>query len=239
MRKTLVPAGLLGMLTLIVGCTPPVIGIAGSGDMVTREERITGFDAIDASHAFKLDVRQGESYSVVIRIDDNLLDYLVVEKQGNTLRIGLKPTLSLRSHRAEAEVVMPELTGLELSGASRADITGFDSAAPLRIRLSGASQVDGDIRTGDTHIDVSGASQVELVGSGADLTLDASGASIVDLSDFTVSDADVGVSGASKATVNATGTLDANASGASTVRYLGVPTMGRIDASGASTIKKQ
>jgi hypothetical protein len=39
--------------------------------------------------------------------------------------------------------------------------------------------------------------------------------------------------------VNATGTLDAKASGASTVRYTGSPTLGRIDESGASTISSQ
>jgi len=239
MRKTVVPVGILGLLALLVGCTPPVVGISGSGDVVTREERISDFDMVDASHAFRVDIRQGRSFSVVVRIDDNLVDYLIVEKQGSTLRIGLKPNLSFRRHTAEAEVTMPALAGLELSGASRANVTGFNSAEPLRIRLSGASHVDGDIEAGDTRIDASGASQVELEGSGADLTLDASGASIVDLSDFSVDDADVEASGASKATVSASGTLDVNASGASTVRYEGSPTMGRINTSGASSVKQR
>ena len=239
MRTILMPVALLALLALGAGCTPPITGVSGSGNLVTREERLSGFDMVDASHAFKVDIRQGESFSVVVRIDDNLLDYLILEKQGSTLRIGLKPNLSIRKHTAEAEVTMPELTGLELSGASRATVTGFDSAQPLRLELSGASHVDGDIEAGDTRIDASGASHVDLQGSGADLTLGASGASIVDLSDFLVVDADVEASGASKATVSAGGRLDVNASGASTVRYLGKPAMGRIDTSGASSIRQR
>ena len=239
MRTILTPVALLALLALGAGCTPPITGVSGSGNVVTREERISGFDKVEASRAFKVDIRQGESFSVVVRIDDNLLDYLILEKQGSTLRIGLKPNLSLRKHTAEAEITMPELTGLELSGACQGKITGFASGGALRMKVSGASQMRGDIEARDARFDVSGASQMTLSGSGADLTLDASGASIIDLSDFSVVDADVEVSGASKATVSASGRLDVNASGASSVTYLGNPTMGRVNTSGASSIRQR
>jgi hypothetical protein len=48
---------------------------------------------------------------------------------------------------------------------------------------------------------------------------------------------DVEASGASRAEVNASGRLDAEASGASTVLYSGDPTLGRTNTSGASTIR--
>jgi hypothetical protein len=67
------------LVVLLVGCTPPISSIRGSGNVVTREEDISGFDRVDASHAFKVDISQGETFSVVIRVDDNLLDKLVVE----------------------------------------------------------------------------------------------------------------------------------------------------------------
>ena len=54
--------------------------------------------------------------------------------------------------------------------------------------------------------------------------------------DFVVEDADVEVSGASRATVYVTGRLDVDASGASRVDYLGDPILGRIDTSGASSV---
>ena len=51
-------------------------------------------------------------------------------------------------------------------------------------------------------------------------------------------DKGIGLSGASDGTVNLTGTLDADVSGASKLRYYGNPTMGDIETSGASSIKK-
>ena len=46
----------------------------------------------------------------------------------------------------------------------------------------------------------------------------------------------VEASGASTAIVNVSGRLDAEASGASKVEYLGEPTLGNIDESGASRV---
>ncbi len=51
-----------------------------------------------------------------------------------------------------------------------------------------------------------------------------------------VQDAAVNASGASNVTVNLSGRLDADASGASNVFYLGQPTMGTIDTSGGSDV---
>ena len=214
--------------------------ITGSGNVVTREETFTGFDKVDVSHAFKVDVSQGDTFSVVIRIDDNLAEYLQVTKQGNTLKIGLKPgRYNIRRATMEAEVTLPELSGLELSGASHATVTGFESGKALDVNLSGASSLRGDVEAGDARFDVSGASNAVLTGSGGDVAIDASGASQIDLSAFAVADADVKVSGASTVTVNPSGTLDVDASGASHVYYVGSPTMGKQETSGASSIQSK
>jgi hypothetical protein len=227
------------VLALLVGCTPPVNTVTGSGRLETQEEDISGFEEVDVGHAFQVDIRQGERYRVSVRIDDNLLDDLVLEKQGNTLKIGLSSTRSYRCYTAKAEVTMPTLTGLELSGACQGTVTGFASGEPVQVRVSGASQLRGDIGAGDARIDVSGASQVTLKGSGGDLVIEASGASIADLSDFEVYDADINASGASKVIVDAGGTLDVNASGSSLVTYLGSPRMGRIDLSWKSSVEQR
>jgi hypothetical protein len=222
---------------LVVACTP--VAITGSGNVVTREEPITGFAQVDVSQGFKVAVSQAENFSVVVRVDDNLLPYLQVVKQGNTLRIGLKPgqIYSIRNATMQAEVTMPELAGLDLSGGSQATVTGFKSTGALSVHLSGASHLQGDIQSGDASLNLSGASDITLSGSGQDVRIDASGGSQLDLADFPVAGADVSLSGASQATVSPSGRLDVSASGASRVYYLGNPTLGTMDTSGASSVQ--
>ena len=68
---------------------------------------------------------------------------------------------------------------------------------------------------------------------------DVSGASNLNLESFPVNDATVTVSGASHAVVNPSGTLNVDASGASSLQYIGNPNLGTINTSGASTVNRK
>jgi hypothetical protein len=224
-------------VALLVGCTPPGDVITGSGNVVIQEEKVSGFDKVAVSHAFRVDISQGETFGVIVRIDDNLLQYLEVVKQGSTLEIGLTTDRITRDSTLEAKVILPVLTGLDLRAASQATIAGFTSSNALNVDLSAASRLSGDIEAGNARLDVADASQMTLNGSAGDMTLDASGASTVDLSDFPVANANVGARDGSEVTLNASGTLDVDASGASRVYYVGSPTLGTIDTTGASKVE--
>ena len=232
-------------IVFISGCSLPEMvvsgvgrSVTGSGNLVTLEPTFEDFSRVEFSHAFRAEVTQGESYSVVITIDDNLEQYLEIRQDGATLKIGFTPgLLSLRNATMQASITMPELTGVGGSGATQIRLAGFESGKDLAIDVSGASTVRGQIDAGDLRADVSGASRLELTGQGQDGRINVSGASQANLSDFRMQNVDVEASGASRAEVNASGRLDAEASGASTVLYSGDPTLGRIQTSGASTVR--
>lgn len=230
---------LVAILSTLACQVGDLVPIGVSGNVVTQEMPLTGFDKVVVNDAFQVDIRRSDNFRVVIRIDEDLIQYLQVNKEGNTLRIGLKSGYSFKAAKLQAEVAMPELTGLELNNASQVAITGFKSTKALNVVLAGASRLTGGIEAGDSRFDVADASQVTLRGSGKDLSIDARGASQVDLGNFSVTNASIKVAGASQVTVNLTGKLDVNASGASQVYYVGSPTLGKIDATGASTIKRK
>lgn len=212
--------------------------LSGSGNIETQEKSFTGFDQVEASHVFQVEINQGEDFSVIVRTDDTVSEFVQVTKRGNTLKLGLKPdhTYTFKNVTLEATITMPELTGVSLSGASRARVTGFKSARDLDLDISGTSSVEGDIEAGTVTCELSGSSTINLDGSADDLTVKASGGSIVKLSDFPATNADIEASGASTVTVNVNGTINANASGASRVYYVGSPTLGTVDTSGAASI---
>jgi hypothetical protein len=118
----------------------------------------------------------------------------------------------------EADITMPELAGAELSGGSH---------------------LNGDMDVADLTLNLSGGSHATLSGPAGDLTIDASGGSHAKLAELVVVDADVEASGGSEVTVNPSGRLDADASGGSRVYYLGSPTLGKIDESGGSTVRRR
>ena len=154
---------------------------------------------------------------------------------------------------------MPEIGSLELSGACRATLSGFDSknniaieldgASSLKIDnmavgktevvLSGASKIEGQIHAGDMDLKSNGASRTELAGSAKDLSVDASGASHLDLARFQAASARVKFKGATRGTINTSGRLDVDLSGASGLYTLGEPSMGEVKIKSASTLNKK
>jgi hypothetical protein len=213
--------------------------LVGSGNLETENYTFTNFTQVEISSAFEFQITQSSSYSINVTADDNVIDYVQVSQEGQTLKIRVGTIRSFTRVTLKAFVSMPQLGGLTVSGASRGTVSDFSSTEDLDITVSGASRVTGDITAGDVEFDVSGASTIQLEGSANDIIATVSGASLFKLDDFIVNDADVNISGASTGTINLNGRLDANVSGASTLLYIGDPTMGTINVSGASTLRKK
>jgi len=216
---------------LLVGCG----GIlTGSGNLKTEDYTFSDFKKVEISSAFEFEISKSSSYSVSVTADDNIIEKVQVTKEGDTLKIGLKPFIRLGSVTLRANVDMPQLHGLDISGASRGTVSEFSSIEDIDITVSGASRVTGDITGGDAEFDISGASTIQLEGSATNIVADVSGASSFDLGGFRVNNANIDISGASTGTVNLSGRLDADVSGASRLSY-----MGNISTSGASTLSKK
>lgn len=246
----------------LIPVTGPGAEVAGSGRVVTKELQFTDFTAVHMGSAFQARITYSSSYRVSVTMDDNLFDYLQVSKEGEALAIGLKSGYEYRyqSLTLRAEIQLPDLYELQMGGATRGTVQGFSSSHKFVLLISGASSVEiADTSAGDIEIDISGASRLSgsmtaigdvrftVSGAGAgtlggkanSLLIVGSGASHAELSDFTVHDARVNLSGASQVTVNLDGRLDADLSGASTLLYIGEPTLGDISVTGGSTISKK
>jgi len=260
MRKANIPIILATVLTVVAlfsGCraTTP-------GGVITEEKEVADFTSIEIEGTFEVEITQSDSFSTTVSADENFYDFVTVSKEGETLRIYLNPRhtftdFTLQARTLEAKITMPALYGLKLSGASKGTITGFKSPDDFSLDISGASSLDmddiatgdvelivsgsskvtGTLNAGDVEMYVSGASKVELQGSANIIILSTSGASEVNLGNFTLNNANARLSGASEATVNVKGRLDAILSDASRLYFEGNPTMGNISVSGASTIK--
>ena len=76
---------------------------------------------------------------------------------------------------------------------------GIPFREDFKLRLHGASTIEGSIDVGDSDLDVSGASRLTLIGSARAVRLSASGASHLNLGEFPVQQCEVVLSGASSA----------------------------------------
>lgn len=166
------------ILLIVVAMSSACSGVTtGSGEVVTQEMDLNGFDKLDIRQGFKVEVSQGDEFSVLVRVNENLVEYLQVEVLGDTLKIGLEQNRVYANATLQAEVTMPTLTGLDVSGGT--DVTVSGTGEDIAVDASGGSDADlASFQVVDANIDASGGSDVTVNASGT-LNVDASGGSQV------------------------------------------------------------
>lgn len=251
--------GLLVILTLLVTATGcfPLGAIVGRGPEETQSFEFSGFTRVNVASAFEVDITRSEEFSLSVTTNENLFEYLDLKRSGDTLWIQLRPG-SYSFASLEAKITMPDLFSVNISGASTGKISGFNFSHSLELNasgassieladvnsgntqmvISGASKLNGNLNAGDTHFNISGASSAELTGQSGIMELTGSGASSIELRDFSATNAEVNLSGATSGTIYASGKLDVQLSGASSLRYYGNPTLGDVNVSSGSSINQ-
>jgi serine/threonine-protein kinase len=197
--------------------------IVGSGRTETKRFELADFIGIEVGNTFQATVTRADRFAVSVTADDNVLEHVLVDKDGKSLRVRLEGGRNYRLGRdtLKLAVTLPVLEAIEVSGSSRARVVGFDSDRPFRLRAIGVSSVAGSIKAGDADFALEGASTVKLQGSARVAKLNASGASTLELADFVV-----------------TGDkMTAEADGASTLRLGGSARAAVLKASGASHLE--
>lgn len=188
----------------------------GSGNVVTETRDVKGFNGVDVSGVFQVEIKANQDFRVEVEADDNLVPLIRTEVRNGVLHIESSKRIS-SSSGLKVRISAPNIENIEASGVSRVDLTGVENNE-IRVDTSGASKTSISGRTSRLNIEVSGASSIDAEGLEAET-------------------AEINASGASKVFVFATKELRGDASGASKIVYSGNPANVERSSSGASSIK--
>jgi len=204
-----------------------------------RTFNVSGFDKVDMGSAFTINIVQGSQFSVKATGRDEDLDDLEANVTGNTLKIRYKNTKWGWNNRKQVriDVTMPQLRGMDFSGACTATVRGFRNQGNVRLEISGASTTNIDLDADQLAVDFSGASTVNLNGKATRMEGEVSGATTVKAYNLQTRQVVLDVSGASGVSVSATEKVNVQASGASSVRYRGGASVSS-NTSGASSVRR-
>ena len=169
---------------------------------------------------FRRRLAQGDSYSVSITADSNVINRIDVNQSGNTLTIGLQIASIFNIGTLKAQITMPDLQEIQLSGGASANVSGFQLTHELLVSEQGGSRLQMD-------------------GQASNLLVSCTGGSNLELSRFEVNNATINMDGGSTGKINVTGLLNADLNSGSSLSYTGNPTLGNIVTSGLSTISRE
>ncbi len=206
----------------------------------SRTFSASGFNRLSMGSSFKIEVKQGSSFSVTAEGRNEDLADLESTVSGGTFKLRYKSNGWNKNRKTvNVNITMPNLQGVDFSGASNAHVSRFSGVKNFDIEVSGASKVNIDLVADKVSMDLSGASSLTLIGKCTVLNGEVSGASSFKGSDFPTREVSIEASGASSAAVLASGVIHAEASGASSIRYSGDVKDIHSSTSGASSVKRQ
>lgn len=196
-----------------IDCKNPSVIASGDGRIL----EVRDFTGIRAGESVNLRIRYGTEFKVWVEGNDR--ESIQAEVRGKQL------VLSMDDADDEEHTVwvqMPNLQMLDVSGAAQVEAEGF-TLDKLQMEASGSGSVRFTGKVQRLDAEGSGASDVRLHGQIERLDYAGSGASQLYSGSCETRRADIRLSGAAQAEVNALESLKAKASGGSRIRYTGNP----------------
>jgi hypothetical protein len=204
--------------------------------------KVGDFEGIEVSSAIDLQLSQGNENSVAVSApgDANRAGIKTEVRKG-ILHIWYenKNWFKGSGRKIRAYVSAKSLRLVSASGACDVIVNGELKSDELVIRLSGASDFKGGVRANSLKIDLSGASDIVIKGTAGNLSINASGASHFKGYELAADNCRVDASGATDIKITVNKVLNAEASGATNIDYMGSGMIGEIRTSGASNIRKR
>lgn len=179
------------------------VNIKGNGKIITRTQSVAAYDGIKVSRAIRVVVDDRTEGDAIIKADDNVMQYVVVENDRGTLVVGFDKRVNGVSN-VNVEVHIPycgRLSSLDASSASKIEVktpikgdrlsVDASSAAHINfvradvgrceIEVSSAASVTGAVKADNCEVDTSSASKAELALLAVTCTVETSSASKVTL----------------------------------------------------------
>jgi len=155
----------------------------------TKTYQLASFDGVEVSWIFQVDLLQSSTRKVQVEAPDFLMPYLMVKVRNSTLVLGsaslpgdIRRKLERGNYKVHATVSLPELTHVEMSGASKMVADGEFQTAHFKMELSGASSLkELKLNANYADLECSGASKFQMKGNLDKVKMNLSGAAKGDM----------------------------------------------------------
>ena len=198
--------------------------VDGNGIRSTEQRNVTNFNGVSVSGGMDVILVPG-NFSVRIEADENLLQYIETELDGNMLEIGPRKGYNLRPEQdIKIYVGAPYFNELEVSGSGSVESQSMIKAEnKLLTDISGSGDMKLLVDAPEVDMEITGSGSVILKGATRKLRADITGSGTLKAFDLLSEETEVEISGAGDAEVYASKVLGVSVSGAGNVSYKGNP----------------
>ncbi|MBS4012265.1 MAG: DUF2807 domain-containing protein [Bacteroidetes bacterium] len=212
--------------------------VKGDGNVLTVNYDVYDFKSIDIRGMFNVILAQGEKEQVVLETDGNLHELISVDVKDNKLIIKTTKEKFINPTKMNLYIYFKEINVISSGGACTISATSCIDAQYLSIDLSGATEINLELKINELTTNASGASNINFSGNANTHNIALSGAGKIKADNLFTNSTNIRLSGAGSAYVHADEYLDAKISGVGSVYYAGDPDKKNIEKSGLGSVSK-
>lgn len=213
--------------------------VSGNGNVVEENRPIESFSAIKIGGVLNVYLTQGDTESLTVEADENILDLIETENRGNTLVVRLKKGIDIKkAEQKNVYVTLRTLDKLEIGGVVSVKSTTPLVTDQLDLDIGGVSNTDLEVECDrlDARADMVGS--LVLRGKAREANIKNGGVGSLKAFDLEVDRLTIKNSGVGSAEVMAQEEISITSSGVGSVRYQGDAVVKELSTSGIGKVKK-
>lgn len=216
--------------------------VRGNGNVISENRNEASFNGVKTAGSFDLYVTQGETTTIRIEAEGNLLKYITTEVEDGVLKVRVRRGVNLRPRKdMKVFVTAPNFKQLGIAGSgniiAESDIKSSDN---MEFSIAGS----GDVRVSTIDapkitVRISGSGSATIAGSTRDAEFRIAGSGDIKCKELKAENTEVHIAGSGNVWTYCSQNLDVHIAGGGDVHYLGNPVNVKQKIAGSGNMIKE
>lgn len=213
--------------------------IKGNGNVTTITRSTSDYDEIKCAGWMDFILVKGNEGDITLEGESNLLEYIITEVEGNTLKIKTENNINLKpSFNKTITITIPfqDIDYVSLSGSGDVSSKNKIVANNFTTRVSGSGDIVLDVDADEIEGSVTGSGDLTLNGKTNKLKASVTGSGDFHGYNLDAKDVEAKVTGSGDVEIVCNGHLDAKVTGSGDIEYKGSPKSEDTKVTGSGSI---